>query len=557
MLNEFRSAIQSERKRIQRKANASNRDLRHQIHRDFRAALKQTKAIAPRFAGASCYETAANVHRFLRGNFLYKIDSPRVQRIKLPSAFARDLYADCKTFSLLACALLRNAGCPAMFKYASYNNSTTPSHIYVSIPWGNTEIIVDGTSPDFNYEKPPVHSFTIDPMRVETIANEAIVSEILADETLTSEATIAFVSKLQKMNKHQRRQFINSFNPGNRAKLIRSVKSYVKMRKLKGTGVSDESVVLGIYDDTNPFVGATHDSPLADEVLAGKKAKKRRADRKEKKAAKAKPGSNKAKRLATKAKILTAKANGDKVGLKAARKERNERIKGNVKKVGKVLAKINPVLGLGRGAFLGLVRLNMRGMATNMAAINDKAELKKKWEALGGKWGRLTDAIAKGKSKKALLGKKKISDEVLADGIYGEPITSGAAVASAAPVIAAIIPIVMKLLKKEGKQPTEDLNGDGLINEADAQKSRFGEIAEKVQDFIESRPVLNDAFEAGKEAVADRMEELGIKAGSSGESDAEKEENDPEVTGTPLWKILGVGAAVVGVGYYATQKKAA
>lgn len=564
MLNEFHAAIRSDKQRKLR-TNAFNRDLRNIIHAETPRAIAQTKAVARRLAGSSHYHTCANVHRFLRENFIYLRDSGSAQKILLPSAAIRKQTFDCKTYSLLAFALLHNCGVPGLrYKYASYadelgNGSRIPSHIYVVADEG--QIIIDGTCPQFNYEKEPFHSFTINPlMKVYTISGDVLANEVLAGEVLANDAALKFAKRLHSMDKRKRKAYLSKFTPANRMKLLRSVKSALVEKKLKMQG--------GMLNDS-PFdweQDAATDSTLAgkkyanDEVLAGKKAKARRAKRKEEKAAKAKPGSNKAKRLATKAKILKAKATGDKTALKAARKERNQRIKENAKKVGKVFAKINPVLALGRGAFIALVRLNVRGFATNIAMLKDTSELKKKWEAIGGKWSKLQAAVNKGKGKKPLLGKKKLSDEVLAEELtalygIGDGGASAATLTAASSVIAIIIPTLMKLLKKEGKKPTEDLNGDGLINDLDAPevKSKFTQIVDKVQDFIESRPVLNDAYEAGKESVAKKFEELGIKTGSPSEA----EEEDTASEGTPMWKMLG-GAGILGFGlYYLSKSKKA
>jgi len=565
MLNVLHDAIASDSKRKLRKASAYNRDLREQIHRDTFRAIEQTKPVAERFRGAGITDSCRNIHQFLRSNIIYLRDSGARQEIQLPSSLLRRLTGDCKSYSVFCFAILENLypGNPR-YKFASYpdelgNGSKIPSHIYVeAADESRNPICLDGTNPHFNIEKPPFHSFTTNPMTVYTISGDVLADEVLADEVLASDAAERFAKRLKMMDKSKRKRYLQQFSEPNRKKLLRSVKSHLKLSKLqKPVG---EMNVFDWEDDSGEMIEGNRS--VNDEVLAGKKAKQRRAARKEKKAAKAKPGSNKAKRLATKAKILKAKATGDKTALKAARKERNERIKQNAKKIGKVIAKINPVLGVGRGAFLGLVSLNVRGLATNISNISNKSELKKKWEAIGGKWSRLEKAVAKGKGKKALLGKKKISDEVLAEAIYGiygigDGGASAIAVTAAAPVLAALVPVIMKLLKGEGKEPTEDLNGDGIINDLDqpAAKNKFSAFVDKVQDFIEERPVLNAAYEAGSEKVAETLEAIGVKG--SAPSEAEEEENNPEETGTPGWKIAGVAALVIGGGYLLTRKKAA
>lgn len=62
-----------------------------------------------------------------------------------------------------------------------------------------------------------------------------------------------------------------------------------------------------------------------------------------------------------------------------------------------------------RGAFLSLVGLNVRGLATKMAEsiVKDKATVQKFWERLGGKFTAFEKRVEKSKNKKALFGKKK------------------------------------------------------------------------------------------------------------------------------------------------------
>jgi hypothetical protein len=111
-------------------------------------------------------------------------------------------------------------------------------------------------------------------------------------------------------------------------------------------------------------------------------------------------------------------------------------------------------LAVPRNAFLGLVALNVFGMASKMSrllAIPDaKKKLLDKWYSLGGKHSALEGAINSGAKKKAILG-----------GVGAHAI--GAAPAAAAPVwltvaagiIAAIMPLVTSLLKQNSQYTPE------------------------------------------------------------------------------------------------------
>ena len=84
-----------------------------------------------------------------------------------------------------------------------------------------------------------------------------------------------------------------------------------------------------------------------------------------------------------------------------------------------------------RTAFLGLVRLNVRGFATNLAEKLSDGKMIDTWKQIGGSEGDLRDAIEDGSKKNRLLG---IGCNCATVG--AEPISVGAALAAAAPIIA-------------------------------------------------------------------------------------------------------------------------
>lgn len=97
-----------------------------------------------------------------------------------------------------------------------------------------------------------------------------------------------------------------------------------------------------------------------------------------------------------------------------------------------------------RTAFLQLLRLNVKGMAThlyaNIAAGGDKSnDIKRKWEGFGGDFKSLLNASRDGSAKKAL-------------GTIGEPVTAAAMIAAATPIIV----LLASYLKSSGNP---ELNG--------------------------------------------------------------------------------------------------
>lgn len=114
-------------------------------------------------------------------------------------------------------------------------------------------------------------------------------------------------------------------------------------------------------------------------------------------------------------------------------------------------------LAIPRNSFLLAVTVNLFGMATKMLKIlkypDATAKLMDRWYSLGGKKDALESAIKKGGVKKPVLAKDKRE-------AVGEAISTGAILASAAAIIAAIMPLVSSLLKSKNDYTAEDIAYD-------------------------------------------------------------------------------------------------
>lgn len=143
-------------------------------------------------------------------------------------------------------------------------------------------------------------------------------------------------------------------------------------------------------------------------------------------------------------------------------------------------------LSIPRGAFLGLLRLNVWGLASLIKkrafevdkATTDKqkmgeywwdvqAKWRNAWWNLGGTWNKFVSAVDVGSRKKPLgykLAPKKIKDSLKAQGIkglqsvgIGDP-ASGTLLASAGVIITAVMPLIMFLISKtKDTLPPEDI----------------------------------------------------------------------------------------------------
>lgn len=161
------------------------------------------------------------------------------------------------------------------------------------------------------------------------------------------------------------------------------------------------------------------------------------------------------------------------------RQERRQERREERKAGGGVVKKVT--LAPVRGAFLGLVALNVRGLATKINTLVSKGDkdIKDFWLKLGGKYDKLVDAVNSGKGKKALFGKGKgvsgaNQTEYDEEGIGAVTVaTAAAAIAAAAPALLAI----SNLFKKKGVPEGE---GDVITNE---EKSTTEPIAADGQPF--------------------------------------------------------------------------
>lgn len=126
-----------------------------------------------------------------------------------------------------------------------------------------------------------------------------------------------------------------------------------------------------------------------------------------------------------------------------------------------------------RAAFLSLVALNVRGLATKLQQSIQKGSDKTKafWNKVGGDFGKLQNAVNKGAKKKPLFGIKQkgisgaTSVEYLQEGIGLDPATltaAAAALAAASPILLAVSKLFksQQIPEGEGDVITEDEKAD-------------------------------------------------------------------------------------------------
>ena len=144
-------------KRTLHHINGNNNDIINAIESNFYKAVDQISEDDwyRQFEGNNLKETCYNVWKYIKLNVPYKEDGTVEQKIKLPSRTLADakngIGTDCKSFALLSAAIMSKFA-PVAFRYTSYRNDPTPTHVYCIVDGGR--YIIDAVWKYPNSEKP-------------------------------------------------------------------------------------------------------------------------------------------------------------------------------------------------------------------------------------------------------------------------------------------------------------------------------------------------------------------------------------------------------------------
>lgn len=114
----------------------------------------QVDQFCKKLKGKSVRDASKYIWQTLRDNVQYIPDSSEDQKLKSPARLFSDGTGDCKSFSLFAASCLRCLHIPYAYRFVSFKNNRTPTHVYVVAAPGSEETIIDGVLPKFDYEKP-------------------------------------------------------------------------------------------------------------------------------------------------------------------------------------------------------------------------------------------------------------------------------------------------------------------------------------------------------------------------------------------------------------------
>ena len=423
--------------------DAYNGDIIQALNNLVPGSENKVKDLAQKFKSDSPRKTAYKIWRFLRKNGRYVRDTNEAQNIREPHRFIYDTFlkqnsGDCKSFTLFTVATLRALNLPAFIKYAGYiPGLEKPSHVYAyTLDTNGQPVLIDGCYPSFNREKKYSYSQTFN-------TNDMKVASLSSPE-INREKALKFYRQCSPVQKRQIRARLSK-----------------KRALINGTGEVIESEVI-------------------EDVIDGIAARKR------------------------KKKTPAQKA--------AAKAKRKARTKKGLKKFGTGVKFI--ALGAGRGAFLALVALNVSGWASKFIKLqNTKLPNGKnafdstvlvKWKKMGGLEKLLRKAIETGAKKKPLFlskkAKAKFAKAMKVSGleldyigdlnVLAEPISTAAIAATAVPVVAALIPVMLKAFgaigaKKEVAQVASE--GEDLVKEQAPAVEQYQEQQEQEQEEQEEQ----------------------------------------------------------------------
>ena len=117
--------------------------------------IDDTKKVAPLIKGKTLATTCENIWDFLYHHIQYRLDKNGLEQLRRParSWHEREEGIDCDCFSIFASSILTNLGIPHSFRITKYNRDVY-QHVYVIVPNGKGNYIIDPVLSKADYEKP-------------------------------------------------------------------------------------------------------------------------------------------------------------------------------------------------------------------------------------------------------------------------------------------------------------------------------------------------------------------------------------------------------------------
>jgi hypothetical protein len=158
------------------KPNADTRDIINALARILPAATKQAEQFTFLRKTGDPINDALTVGRYVQQNFTYIKDGLLEQNIKTPGAMLATKTGDCKSFALFIAAVLSAWKYKNGLRFAGYNGSGQPTHVY--------NFILDSQNKIFTFDsclpglKESPNATIIEDMQVNHIAGVPVLNEI-------------------------------------------------------------------------------------------------------------------------------------------------------------------------------------------------------------------------------------------------------------------------------------------------------------------------------------------------------------------------------------------
>jgi hypothetical protein len=150
-------------KKVLAKPNGNTYDIIDALLKITPDAIKQVKPKLNKLVKITgdAYKDALEIAKYVRKNVTYKADGYENQNIQLPGRLVNNTKkGDCKSFSLLFCAMMNAAGHKAGYRFASYRANKIPTHVYNWMLYKNKLFTFDTCVS--NLKESPRHTYTID-----------------------------------------------------------------------------------------------------------------------------------------------------------------------------------------------------------------------------------------------------------------------------------------------------------------------------------------------------------------------------------------------------------
>jgi hypothetical protein len=178
-----------------------------------KTAYRNTATLAQHIQYNGVEDLCKQIWDFLKTQIQYKEDIPGSQLVKTPSALWRAKVGDCKSFAIFTASILKNLSIPYSYRFVSFSDSQTPTHVYVVAHNKGKDIIIDAVWKYFNSEKK--YSFKHDFLMEGLVAVSGVGSPLVKTKAKTAKAVksvtttpyIVETPAMQKINNRPKHEY--------------------------------------------------------------------------------------------------------------------------------------------------------------------------------------------------------------------------------------------------------------------------------------------------------------------------------------------------------------